>query len=254
MKKPAPPKRGGPSGGSGSGAAPGAARPRAEKGGNENPYLNARRTWNDQAAANVASRQMWQILGVLALLISLGSVGGMVLLSKQSKVIPYLVEVDKLGNVAGAGVAQQVGAIDPRIQKALLGDWITNIRMVTPDAELQRKAIFKVYAMLHAGDPGYVKANEYLNGDEKKNPFARAETQLVSAEVDSLLQQSQSSWQVEWTEKTRDRNGNLQGPPVHWRGLMTVAVVPPASDAVDKAIMDNPLGIYVKDFVWTAVQ
>jgi type IV secretion system protein VirB5 len=224
------------------------------KGGNENPYLNARRQWNDQAAANSASRQMWQILGVLSLLIALASVAGMVVISQQSKVIPYLVEVDKLGNVAGAGVAQQVGSIDPRIQKALLGQWITNVRMVTADSELQRKAIFKVYAMLHAGDPAYVKANEYLNGDEKKNPFVRAATQLVSAEMDSLLQQSPASWQAEWTETTRDRNGNLQGPPVHWRGIVTVAVVPPASDAIDKSILDNPLGIYIKDFVWTAIQ
>ena len=220
----------------------------------DNPYLNARRTWNDQAAANIASRQMWQILGVLSLLIALGSVAGMVVLSKQAKVIPYLVEVDKLGNVAGAGIAQRAGAIDPRIQKALLGQWISDIRMVTPDAELQRKAIFKVYAMLHAGDPAYVKANEYLNGDEKKNPFHRAETQLVSAELDSLLQQSASSWQVEWTETTRDRNGNPQGAPVHWRAILTVTIVPPVSDAVDKQILDNPLGIYVKDVVWTAVK
>ncbi len=35
----------------------------------ENPYLAARRTWNDQSAANVASRQMFQLLGVLALLV-----------------------------------------------------------------------------------------------------------------------------------------------------------------------------------------
>jgi type IV secretion system protein VirB5 len=236
------------SGGGASGGGPGRKR------GGENPYLNARRTWNDQAAANIASRQMWQIVGVLSLLIALSSVAGMIIISKQAKVIPYLVEVDKLGNLAGAGVAQQVGSVDPRIMKALLGQWITNIRMVTPDTELQRKAIFKVYAMLHASDPAFVKANEFLNGDEAKNPFARAATQLVNADVDSLLQQSASSWQVEWTETTRDRNGNLLAPPVHWRGLLTVAVVAPSNDAVDKQLLDNPLGIYIKDVVWTAVK
>ncbi len=223
-------------------------------GGGQNPYLTARRTWNDQGAANIASRQMWQIVGVLALLIALGSIAGMVVIAKQSKVIPYLVEVDRLGNIAGAGVVQPVGSIDPRVQKALLGDWISNIRMVTADAELQRKAIFKVYAMLHAGDPAYVKATEFLNGDEKKNPFARAATELVTAEVDSLLQQSAASWQVEWTETTRDRNGNLRAPPVHWRGILTVAMIAPDSDAVEKQMLDNPLGIYIKDVVWTAIR
>lgn len=220
----------------------------------ENPYLNARRTWNDQAAANIATRQMWQILGILSLLIALGSVAGLVVLSQQSKVIPYIVEVDKLGHLAGAGVAQQTESVDPRIVKALLGDWISNIRMVTPDVELQRKAIFKVFALLHAGDPAYVMVTEFLNGDEKKNPFVRAQTQLVTADVDSLLQQTATSWQAEWVETTRDRSGNLQGPPVHWRALFSLAVVPPASDAVDQQILENPLGIFIKDVSWTAVK
>jgi type IV secretion system protein TrbF len=252
MKKPAPAHANRVALAAVEGGAGRSARP-VRKSSTENPYFNARRTWNDQAAANIAARQMWQILGVLALLIALGSLAGMVVISKQSKVIPFLVEVDKLGHVQAAGVAQQVGPIDPRIEKALLGEWIGNIRMVTADAELQRKAIFKVYAMLHAMDPAYVKVNEFLNADEKKNPFKRAETQLVEAEVDSLLQQTPTSWQVEWTETTRDRNGTPQGPAVHWRALITVTVIAPASDAVDKSILDNPLGIYIKDFSWTAV-
>jgi type IV secretion system protein VirB5 len=220
----------------------------------ENPYLNARRTWNDQAAANAATRQMWQILGILSLLIALGSVAGLVLLSQQSKVIPYVVEVDKLGNLAGAGFAQQTSTIDPRVQKATLGNWITNLRMVTPDAQLQRRAIFKVYALLHSGDPAFIKANEFLNGDEKKNPFARAETLLVDTDIDSMLQQTATTWQVEWTETTRDRQGAPKGEPAHWRALLTVAIVPPASDTTERQLLDNPLGIYIKDFVWTLVK
>ena len=67
------------------------------QGENENPFLAARRTWNDQSAANVASRQMFQLIGVLALLVALAGVGGMTYIGSQSKYIPYVVEVDRLG-------------------------------------------------------------------------------------------------------------------------------------------------------------
>lgn len=69
---------------------------------NENPYLAARRTWNDQSAANIASRQMWQLLGILSLMIALAGVGGMVYIGSQSKFVPYVVEVDKLGQATAA--------------------------------------------------------------------------------------------------------------------------------------------------------
>ena len=39
----------------------------------------------------------WQILGLLSLLIALAGVGGMIYIGSQSKFIPYVVEVDKLG-------------------------------------------------------------------------------------------------------------------------------------------------------------
>lgn len=45
---------------------------------NDNPYLCARRTWNDHVGAIVASRRTWQMVGILSLLIALAGVGGMI--------------------------------------------------------------------------------------------------------------------------------------------------------------------------------
>ena len=54
----------------------------------ENPYLTARRSWNEHVGAVVSSRQTWQVVGILSLLIALASVGGIVHLGSQSKVVP----------------------------------------------------------------------------------------------------------------------------------------------------------------------
>ena len=71
----------------------------------ENPYLAARRTWNEHVGAVVSSRQTWQVVGILSLLIALASVGGIVYIGSQSKFVPYVVR----GRQAGAGRGDRPG-------------------------------------------------------------------------------------------------------------------------------------------------
>src|SRR5574338_1111009 len=59
----------------------------------ENPYLAARRTWNDHVGSVISQRQTWQVIGILSLLIALAGVGGVIHIGSQSKFIPYVVEV-----------------------------------------------------------------------------------------------------------------------------------------------------------------
>lgn len=225
------------------------------QGENPNPYLNARRTWNHIGAANMASRQMAQILGVLALLVALAAVGGNVYIGSQSKFITYVVEVDKLGQAAAVGPAQRAGPDDAAARNAVIhssvASWVSNIRMVTPDIALQRKGVFHVYSMLSANDAATAKTNEYLNGGEASNPFKRAEIETVNVEIDTVLYQAGETWQVDWIETTRDREGGMKGKPQRWRALVMVYTVAPTSDTTEQQIRDNPLGIHVRDFSWS---
>ena len=68
----------------------------------ENPYLNARKKHNEYEGGLIASRHMWQIFGVLGLIIGLAGIGGVIHIGSQSKFIPYVVEVDKLGQTHSA--------------------------------------------------------------------------------------------------------------------------------------------------------
>jgi type IV secretory pathway TrbF-like protein len=221
------------------------------QGESQNPYLSARRTWNDQSAANVASRQMFQLLGVLALLVALAAVAGMTYIGSQSKFVPYVVKVDKLGEQAAVGPARVATAADPAVIHSSVASWLSNMRMVTPDIALQRKGVFHVYSMLAPNDPATAKANEWLNGSETSNPFKRAEIETVSVEIDTVLPQTPDTWQVDWTETTRDRQGALKGVPQQWRALVTVYTVAPSSDTTEQQIRDNPLGIHVRDYSWS---
>ena len=57
---------------------------RRRKGEAENPYLAARRTWNDHVGSVLDQRRTMQIVMILALLIALASVGGMTYIGSQS--------------------------------------------------------------------------------------------------------------------------------------------------------------------------
>jgi type IV secretion system protein VirB5 len=217
----------------------------------ENPYLAARRTWNDKAAAIMADRQMWEVLCILALMIALAAVGGMIFIGSQSKFVPYVVEVDKHSQTIALGPAQRTGRADPRVVHASVASFISDIRMVTPDIALQRKAIYRVYSMLSSKDAATAKANEYLNGTDDSSPFKRAEKETVSVEISSVIPQTPDTWQVDWVETVYDRQGVMKDQPFRMRALVTVYTVHTTKQTTEDDLRNNPISTYVRDFSWS---
>lgn len=214
----------------------------------ENPYLNARKQWNFIMGDMVSSRQLWQIAGLLGMIIGLAGVGGAIYIGSQSKFVPYMVEVNKLGETVAVARADQPQKNDERITRAMLGSFVTNARTVTTDIALQRKYIFDTYAMLNPRDAGTAKMNEWLNGSPESSPFKRAEKELVSIEIKSVLKQTDNSWQVDWVEVSRSHSGELIKPAQNMRGLFNIYYVPPTTE---EQILRNPIGLFVKDYSWS---
>lgn len=215
----------------------------------ENPWLTARREWNAHEGGILASRRMWQLIGIVSLLIALAAVGGIVHIGQQSKFIPYVVEVDKLGQSVAVHRADQAGPVDQRVLHATVAAFVAFARLVTPDITVQRKAVFNLYAFLDANDPATQKLNEYF-ATERTNPFKRAAKETVSIEIVSVLPQSAETWQVDWHEEIRDRQGALQ-KRYRMRALLTIYVTSPTAQTGEEQIRRNPLGIYIRDFNWS---
>ncbi|MGC8276600.1 VirB8/TrbF family protein, partial [Escherichia coli] len=104
---------------------------------------------------------------------------------------------------------------------------------------------------LGPNDPATAKMNEWLNGTADASPFARAAVETVSTEITSVIPQTPDTWQVDWVETTRDRQGVVKGQPVRMRALVTVYVVEPTADTKEEQLRNNPAGIYVRDFSWS---
>nr|BCT99965.1 TrbF protein [uncultured bacterium] len=220
----------------------------------ENPYLSARRTWNEHVGAVVSQRQTWQVIGILSLLIALAGVGGVIHIGSQSKFIPYVVQVDKLGQTVAAGPVQAASKADPRVIHATVAEFISDARLVTPDVALQRRAVFRLYAKLSPNDPATPKMNEWLNGNPDASPFARAAKEMVNVEIKTVIPQTPDTWQVEWEETARDRQGTPKGKPVIWRALVTVYVAEVTPQTTDEQLRNNPLSVYVRDYSWSRIQ
>lgn len=220
----------------------------------ENPYLNARRSWNAHVGGVVSNLQTWQVIGILSLLIALASVGGVIQVGSQSKFIPYVVQVDKMGTAVAAGPVSASDKADPRVIHAAVSDWISCSRMVSPDVAMQRKCVFKVYSMLAPNDPATPKMNEWLNGTEEASPFKRAEKEMVNIEIKTVIPQTPTTWQVEWVETTRDRQGTSRTAPVTWRALVTTYQAEVTANTTDDQLRNNPLSVYVRDFSWSRIQ
>lgn len=215
----------------------------------ENPWLAARREWNAHEGGVIASRRMWQIIGIASLLIALAAVGGIIHIGQQSKFIPYVVQVDKLGQSLAVTRADTATPVDRRVLEATIAAFVSDARIVTPDITVQRKAVFNIYAFLNTEDPATYKIGEYF-ADEHNNPFQRAAKETVHVEITSVLQQSSETWQVDWNEEARDRKGVLKKRQ-KMRAILTVYTMPPSAQTGEEQIRRNPLGIYVRDFNWS---
>ncbi|MCJ8521167.1 type IV secretion system protein VirB5 [Pseudorhizobium tarimense] len=211
----------------------------------ENPYLAARQEWTERYGSYVKAAAAWRLMGSLAMVMAIIGFSYALYLSSRVRFVPYIVEVDKLGNAVTAGFPQQLEYADPRVVRATLGGFITSFRSVTPDAVVQKSYIDRTYALLRAADPSTEKINAWFRNN---SPFEAARRATVSVEVNNIVALSEQTYQIDWTEYERDRKGR-EIATRRFRGIATVSLAPPQDEAT---IRVNPIGLYLRDFEWTA--
>jgi len=114
------------------------------------------------------------------------------------------------------------------------------VRSVSSDPVAQKAALGRAY-VLAAGN-----ATAFLNEYYRHHlPFGQPRTVAVS--VDTVLPVSESTYQVQWSEDARDKQGRSLGT-TNWIASLTIAFDPPSDE---RGILGNPFGLYVTGISWT---
>lgn len=207
----------------------------------ETPYQRAGQMWDERIGSARVQARNWRIMAFGGLLLSAGLSGGLLWQSMQSRVVPYVVEVDRLGEARAVAPADRAyRPTDPQIAWHL-GQFIRNVRSIGLDPVLMRQNWLAAY------DFATARAARFLGAHARSaDPFGMVGTRSVSVQVTSVIRASDRSFQVAWTESEFER-GSLARTS-RWTAILTIVERPPTSA---EALRKNPLGLYVDAIDWS---
>lgn len=207
----------------------------------ETPFQRAGQLWDERIGSARVQARNWRLMAFSCLGLSTLMTGGLLWQSLQSRVVPYVVAVDRLGEPQAISEAEATyKPTDPQIAWAL-SRFIENVRGQSLDPVLMRKAWLQAYDF--ATRRGAAFLNDYARSS---GVLSGVGERTVSVQVTSVVRASPTSFQVKWIESQYER-GNPAGSS-HWTGILTLAEKPPR-DA--EMLRKNPLGLYVDAIDWS---
>jgi type IV secretion system protein VirB5 len=205
------------------------------------PYQRAGQLWDERIGSARAQAANWRLMALGGLLLSTGLSGALVWLSAQSRVTPYVVEVDRLGEARAVAPADRdYQPTDAQIAW-YLAHFICSVRSISIDPVLMRQNWLSAYDFVTARGSKFI--SDYAR---EANPFGEVGERSVSVQVTSVVRASDASFQVKWIETAYER-GSPAGTS-HWTAILTVKVQTPHSPDV---LRRNPLGLYVDAIDWS---
>lgn len=207
----------------------------------ETPYQKAAQVWDERIGSARVQARNWRLMAFACLALAAGCAGALIWQSARGTVVPWIVEVDKLGAAQTVAPAEAgYRPTDPQIAFHL-ARFIEHVRAIPADPVVVRQNWLSAYDF--TTDRGALALNDYARAND---PFARVGTQQVAVEVSSVIRASDDSFRVAWTER-RYENGQLAGTE-RWTAILTIVVQTP-HDA--ERLRKNPLGIYVNAINWS---
>ena len=211
-------------------------------------YQRARMEWDERIGDTVHQLKTWRIIAILSLAVAAFAVMGVGYIGAQSKIQPYALAISDNKVIALQQLDHLPDSEREMVTRSLISGFIENVRSVYSDPFAQQKATLDAYAHLRSNDTAHGQITQYLG--KTHNPIARAETELVTVKVQSVLPLGNgNSYQVEWTETIIDRKGTLQSKP-RFRAVVTAINQTPNSQ---QGFMSNPTGLWLTTYQVTEI-
>jgi len=207
----------------------------------ETPYQRAAQVWDERIGSARVQARNWRLMAFGSLALSAGLASALVWQSTTGSIVPWVVQVDKLG--AAQAVAPATADYEPSDPQLAfyLAKFIEQVRSIPSDPIIVRQNWLRAYDF--TTQAGALALNDYARTND---PFANVGKQQVAVDVSSVIRASPTSFRVAWTER-RYQDGSLASTE-RWSAIVTVVVqTPRTADALRK----NPLGIYINAINWS---
>lgn len=207
----------------------------------ETPYQRAAQVWDDRIGSARVQARNWRYMAFGCLALSASLSGSLVWQSASGTIVPWVVQVDKLGQAqAIAPAVADYRPSDPQIAFHL-ARFIEQVRSIPADAIIVRQNWLRAYEF--TTQAGALALNDYARAND---PFTKVGKQQIAVEVSSVIRASPDSFRVAWIER-RYQDGSLAATE-RWSAILTIVVQTPR-DA--EKLRANPLGIYVIAINWS---
>jgi len=205
------------------------------------PYQAAAKAWDDRIGSARIQAKNWRLMAFGCLGLALVMSGALAWRAGQAIVTPYVVEVDRDGDIRAVGeAATPYRPTDAQIAFHL-AHFITSVRSLATDPVIVRQSWLAAYG--YTTDQGAATLNEYARAND---PFARIGQTSVSVEVTSVVRASDSSFQVRWIERTYEHGALAKTE--RWTAILSIVIEPPRTE---ERLRRNPLGVYVNGISWS---
>ena len=207
----------------------------------ETPYQRAAQVWDERIGSARVQARNWRLMAFGSLILSAGFASALVWQSARGTVVPWVVQVDNLGQAQAVAPANaDYRPTDPQIAFHL-GRFIEQVRAIPADAIIVRQNWLRAYEW--TTDRGAGALNDYARAND---PFTRIGRQQIAVDVSSVIRASPDSFRVAWVER-RYENGQL-AETTRWTAILTITVQTPRTP---DALRKNPLGVFVNAINWS---
>lgn len=207
----------------------------------ETPYQRAAQVWDDRIGSARVQARNWRLAFFGSLSLSALLTGGLVWQSARGTIVPWVVQVDRLGAAeAVAPASPDYRPTDPQVAFHL-ARFVEQVRSIPADPVVLRQNWLRAYDFVT--ERGATSLSDYARTND---PFAQIGKTQVAVDVSSVIRASPDSFRIAWTER-RYADGTL-AETSRWSAIATVVTqTPKTPDALRK----NPLGIYVNALNWS---
>lgn len=213
-------------------------------------YLAARREWLERYGSYIAQAKNWRIAALSSIAIAALFGAGMVYEADRVHVVPYVVEVDKLGQTVELAKAVRAGSFAEPVVQHVISRFVWLAFTRSPDEHVQKDFIDESYHYIASIaqsplDAFYARHNPYSAYSNKTQGNT---VTIQSAEPLGESTAKGGAYIVDFLVKHYGPHGGIDQEQ-NWQATISYATVPPSNNP--NVLKGNPFGIYITHFAFS---